>query len=491
LLLRKRRQEEIGMQDISSFEKPILLWHPQIHEFFGETLYFFSLRFRGYTKTILRDLQTSLGALGITGTCLYELFGAYDVLLKVWLTPVNLAKLESAFSDILELAAQPAAFRVTEMRHWAFREMPEEAILREVLRNKENILRAQEDATQKLSDRISKYQAANVLRYSPLGDNELFYTALSFGEFGSLALSTEGAIRQALFDVYERALDNTGPVRKINIYVGDGFAHALIKGCVNNVREARNFVVESIITPLKALVPETTTFAVCSTEAIECDEISEDALDKFQRGSPPLWIQDWFPDFYRLGSSDQKTMEIQSLLAVNREIVQSLSDDHKIRLIKPLLEASLTQDAGRAVVAILPWFAQIEGALGERTTWFSFMRALTKLRGVDLQKAEVEIREKVGLDKGSGKQLGKEIPLGDLLNMYLAATEQYDSGALVTGGKPQPAELTWVRNQFAHGKIFSSLDGGWKRTFYVLLWFLPLLDNLILPQIRSGEHMEG
>ncbi len=68
--------------DTSRDEQEILLWHPQVHYFFGESLYFFALRFRSYSRDMLEHVRTSLVEHGIVGICLYEVVGEYDVLLS-------------------------------------------------------------------------------------------------------------------------------------------------------------------------------------------------------------------------------------------------------------------------------------------------------------------------------------------------------------------------------------------------------------------------
>lgn len=475
----------------SSLKRPILLWHPQIHAFFGETLYFFALRFHGYSKEILYGLRERFQEKGVVGVCLYELFGSYDVLLRAWLTQANLTVAQNIISETRELAATPAVFRVSEMRHWAFPHSPRQEALHEVLGDSENILLAQAEARKgNTDDRVPRYEEEGVTVYAALGEKALFYTALSFGQYGALPLITEQQIRKTLFEIFDTRREEVNAVQKVNVYLGDGFAHALIKGCVENMRDARSFVVDLIIAPLLALVPETTTFAICSTEAIECDDISRDALDNFQRGRPPLWIQEWFPDFYRIGGDDSTLLEVQLVIGENRELIRSISDEDRQRLIQPLLEAVLTQNASRAVEAILPWFAQIEATLGDTSTWFSFLRGLTQLDEAELQQAEIQIREQVGLGRNATKEDGKEIPLGDVLNKYLAALEKHAADSVKVYGTPQSAELASVRNLFAHGKIFRSLKEEWVNVLEPLLWFLPLFNGLILKYVRVAGQRE-
>jgi hypothetical protein len=64
-------------------------WHPAVHsDKFGETLYFLMLRLREPLHTPVSDqVRSLLQAAGIQFACEYVIFGWWDALIRVWLTP--------------------------------------------------------------------------------------------------------------------------------------------------------------------------------------------------------------------------------------------------------------------------------------------------------------------------------------------------------------------------------------------------------------------
>ncbi|MBU0607882.1 MAG: hypothetical protein KKI08_08330 [Armatimonadetes bacterium] len=88
-------------------ERPLLLWHPVVHSVYEETLYFYLIQAETYTGTLapamdFRDRITRLLAkCGIHGYFLYQVFGDYDILLRVWLTRAKRERLDSALDQEL------------------------------------------------------------------------------------------------------------------------------------------------------------------------------------------------------------------------------------------------------------------------------------------------------------------------------------------------------------------------------------------------------
>ena len=109
--------------------RPVLLWHPQVHRYYNEELYYVALRFAPYRRDVKEKLRTALDDQGISGCCLYEIFGTYDILLRVWLTSSLLPRLLKVFEDFPSLTSQPV-FRAEDIRHWAFGAEIDESVVR-------------------------------------------------------------------------------------------------------------------------------------------------------------------------------------------------------------------------------------------------------------------------------------------------------------------------------------------------------------------------
>jgi hypothetical protein len=453
-----------------------ILWHPIIHTLYSEDLYYFVLRFTPYTRDSLLGLKERLlEKKGATGICLYEILGDYDVLLRAWLTQTMLAEVYRTLDRYPGLVAHPF-FRVRQQKHWAFPRDPDKDLLNKLSSSTAGIKTAQEAARSELDEVIHPYVEAGAAYYGTISDPRFvkFYTALTFGESGRLTIQAENDIRHGLFEIHDELVQaKRVSIRNPSIYWGDGFANALFKGMAKNVVVARDFVVDKVVPKLSGYNPATTTFIVCENQPYESEEIGREALSTFMTGTPPMWIQSWFPDFYRLGADAALTIDVQQQLISSHTTIQSLTEDFKREVLRPLLEGVLTDNSRIAVNALLPWFAEAEFFLKEN--WFPFLKAVTSLEGEPLKDAEFAIRKELELLRESLK----EITLGDRLNMYLRALEKYEPASPLLAQKPQTAELTQIRNQFAHGLMLRDLPTKWKEVLGLLLWFEPQYEGVL------------
>jgi len=454
----------------------MLLWHPWVHKFYNENLYYFALRFAPYRRDTLRKLKNELLQNKISGVCLYEIFGEFDLLLRAWLTPAIFPRVIEILSKFPTLVARPV-FRVTEIRHWAFSKDLDLNALQQVLVDPQNIEGIQKARRDELLEALIPYVEKGVAFHRPTPSERLvkFYTAISFREPSAITISAEKDIKETLFNTYFEYLGAKRGIRNLSIYVGEGFAHAFIKGVSNTPAQARDFIVDHIINQLRAYLPVTTTFIVSEQKPYECDYVSDQALDTWSRGSTNPWIETWFPELYTSGVSLTMVKAIESRLIDNQNILRSLSYEEGLPVFKYLLEGLVTGDNEKTLKAILPWFAKVEYDL--RQNWFPFLRAISNLGGKDVEKVDLEIKAELNLLRE--ERSGKEITLGDRLNMYLKAMEKYERETGFDYRTQKPAELTRVRNLFAHGNMLSELPRLWEEVFNLLIWFIPLYERIL------------
>ncbi|GAG80192.1 unnamed protein product, partial [marine sediment metagenome] len=216
-------------------------------------------------------------------------------------------------------------------------------------------------------------------------------------------------------------------------------ANVMIMGISPNPVEVRNFIVDKIGSKLRGFFVIPTTFIVCNETPYESYYISEDALSKFTIGSLPLFIRSWFPDFYRLGANANIIMQIQHKLVNHENEVTSLTSDFKREILKPLLQAVMTDNAGMAVRAVLPWFAEVEHYLAEN--FFPFLASISSLQGDDLANAEFDIRKSLGLLR----EITKEITLANRLKMYYLALRKYRNKNVLFSDNNKCDRLTEIR----------------------------------------------
>lgn len=126
------------------------LWHQRVHEEMGEKLYFWRLAFSPvYPRdSALAGLKFALSRCNVRSVAVYELFGPFDVLVRVWLREgceahdfqqVLLEELEPHGLDMCEVFAVDYV-----VRHWAFKEKkgseePSAQFVRELIEDEDRI----------------------------------------------------------------------------------------------------------------------------------------------------------------------------------------------------------------------------------------------------------------------------------------------------------------------------------------------------------------
>lgn len=474
------RKSTGGRRGAGAATESVLLWHPAVHTLFNEHLHYFALRFSAYQRAHLDSLKQRLDDAGISGYCAYEVLGEYDVVLRVWLTAGLLSRIDRILNELPSLLSFPY-FRTIEQRHWGFAPSPDEASLSTLPNQVEAMREAQGEAKEgRRGRRIKAFEHDGLLLFEPLSDraNVKFYTAITFGRPGAMDRLARDRVRVTLFDLSEEVLamrrTKSRPIFDMSVYLGEGFADVLIKGKCGTVVQARDFVVERVVPLIEAFMPVTTTFAVCEDKPHEADYVNETSLTTFMTGTPPGWIESWFKNLYKLGGDVSLSQRIKGRLEENEDTILQMDDDFKENVLAKFLESIITKDAGPGVREVLFWFSQVEGRL--RETWYPFLRELTELGGKEAESAEFEFRRKLGLSR----EEKKELALGDWLNLYIAVLKKHRPESPLLKEKVLPAELSDVRNLFAHGRMTNELSTQWERVLELLLWFVPWYERLLI-----------
>lgn len=314
-------------------------------------------------------------------------------------------------------------------------------------------------------------------------DGVRFFSALRFEE--SLTHDQETYVKEMLFEMHQTDTQPARRVRNCSVYWGQGFAKVFVEGLTDNLIGVREDFVEKVLSRMAGVFPEITTFTICQDNPYESDEIGRDALDQFRAGKPPGWIQQWFPDIISVSRDTQTLMAVQNVLEQHRTEIELLSDDRRRNLIAPLARAALTFEPDEAVKTLLPWFARVEAELHSNRTWFGFLRALLAETDRDVNEVSSYLKDLLGLKR----EEGKFITLGDQLNLYIQAIKEFDSDSPLMKLDPKPAEVTQIRNEFAHGALFDDkyFSKRWQDVLGLLLKFVALYDAI---KRRSVAGME-
>ncbi len=219
---------------------PTFLWHHKLHLVRHESLYFWRL---GFAPTYDRDavaagLHASAKRYGVRSLISYEVLGAYDVLIRVWLPEVCRP---DHFHATLMNELAPAGLEMcdpfavsTVARHWPFSgeklecaDEPDQAHLEEI--NSAEIQAVEADLAHASPALLDRLQQQHILRiYEP----EYGVPGVKF----AIALAGDPELpRTAVQELTEDVtaiLDAANTLEQRSLYVGSGFGHLLIVGRV-------------------------------------------------------------------------------------------------------------------------------------------------------------------------------------------------------------------------------------------------------------------
>src|SRR5580704_19181378 len=96
------------------------IWLPEVHELFGDRLHYYLLTVRPFDERFRANMEAFKNDQHIGGFCFYEVFGSFDVILRVWI-PAN--GVEDKFIDNLRKVVpqieRAIPFRVTDIpKYW-------------------------------------------------------------------------------------------------------------------------------------------------------------------------------------------------------------------------------------------------------------------------------------------------------------------------------------------------------------------------------------
>lgn len=224
------------------------IWHHQLHEAWAsERLYFWRLAFfPTYDQTAIRDgVEEVLTEHGVASYALYEIYGVYDLILRIWLpTQTSPERFEEALESRLKALHMEVcdAFSVGQiLRHWPWPQkdgtvmpidsgvvrdrMREDALadLNEIARGGRSVS-SDEDA---LKTALSK----KILAPCNLGDGLKFFVVVtSSSQLATIA--ARSALRQRLNEILDEA-EEEGAVSDTSLYEGSGFGQFIMLGRID------------------------------------------------------------------------------------------------------------------------------------------------------------------------------------------------------------------------------------------------------------------
>lgn len=274
-------------------------WHPQLHETWGgERLYFWRVAFPTYERDQYREgIREVMRRTGVTAYAVYELYGAYDILLRVWL-PTMHRVFEKTFAKVFNNDPNIVieSFSVTDIAtHWPWAtedgrmRLLSEDVLSDRLPNRE-IRRINGGLP---LPALLDYQHRGLI--APAWHTQGIRFVMVIGSSGQWRPVAAGERTTAqIADILRQADDDVFDER--SLYEGIGFGAYLILGRVR--AEAFHRIEEEIIEPINELVApgaygsRTTTFVMSTEDFLDFAEEMRVADEGPTKRSAQEWLQE-------------------------------------------------------------------------------------------------------------------------------------------------------------------------------------------------------
>lgn len=451
-------------------------WHPLVHARFGETLFFYLLRLREPSlRPVAEQLRAGLVRAGIRHACEYTVFGHWDALVRVWLTPASRHRLlhvlrpggESNVADMREF--QTSEIRLLWSGDDRDRMAPDPAVQDSIAEHRRYILEvASQGAGPPDSDRQQGLVEAQLLLPRPAVPRTAvkFYVTLS--RLGG-DLSPAGEAERVASAVAAAQLSD-----RASVYVGfGGFADYLIRCVADTYADVLQYTA-SLDTGFRKLRVRPMTLLIANNDAIESDNIND------------LWALDTDDEntlrVLELGGNGAAHLEalprdqrdaLNNLVNVAHELS---AGDRRLRdKLRSLLRASLQNDRD-ALISAVAFLLEFEWLLGEY-----LKRAWADVFGPEWIKRLAE--EFTRYDSQHEAEVLKkpdEWTLGSCVQMAITAADvNKEVSAQLTQHlgdrwKDQMRALVPVRNLIAHGRLrtidrFDDFTGEWGEKLLSLL----------------------
>lgn len=311
-------------------------WHPELRELWGhERLYFWRVHFPTYERLrFLDNVEEVMRRTGAVAYAVYELYGGFDMLLRVWLRSTQ-GVFESTFHEVFGKDPNIVieGFSVTDVvTHWPWANKSRDSIEPlgdEVLKNRLSNRELEEINAGRDLELLGGYESRGLLAKTDHSPGIKFVILIGASQH-SMPMSASERIQRSLLEILTRA-DPEAFAEK-SLYKGLGFASYLLLGRTTSFHAIEHQLTQ----PINALVaPETgartTTFVVATEKLLAFSEgmrlaeepppkrtvnewLLEDESHHLEvKGSAFSDLHDWLFDEEADGSPPRTEIPIESL----------------------------------------------------------------------------------------------------------------------------------------------------------------------------------
>jgi hypothetical protein len=342
--------------------KTTTVWHPLVHRRFQEELYFFLMSIKPFDEDkCFDDLAELMGEFGIKKFCAYQVFGQFDVLLRVWLPPVQLqAFIETAQVKLHNLRSI-VPYHVTGIHDtWRFRQA--EKNLGEMLTTLSELTAKTVRDVQEERDANSLGKLIDAGLLAVVGD----YRSESRRSIKAFIAISEPALpvvekREQIFQEIARLCEDKKRFSKVTIHTGLGFCWLLIKLVTREFYSVGDLV-KKISKQYGADGISTSTFISATDAYVEGENISSLALDAKQ-GDPDVRL--FLPELYSSPDLDERLVNYIEAFIKTRILKLGASANDKLAF-REYFKAVLNGAVVEIFTALFPKFMETEQKLREK-----------------------------------------------------------------------------------------------------------------------------
>jgi hypothetical protein len=354
----RKRTLQTRARTPSGTQKPDgLYWHPDVHRQFGEELFFFLIQTKPFDEhEAFGGLKAVMTEFGVSAFCAYQLFGDFDILVRVWLPLGQYATFVERLVAQVKRLHSINRFHVTSIRDiWRFpASLSDEAKANLAFLSGETIQKVEHRTD---ADTFEDFRRKNLItvvedfgRSSPAAVKA--FIALSEPEGHSLVKGKK--VLEEIASLIERRFSFQQPT----IYEGVGFSWILIKLVAPGFYDIGQLVHE-LSERFGADGVSTRTFLVGAKNYREGECISRRAIES-REGDASVRLL--IPSLYTASKLALKTKdEIERFVRVNI-LNKELEAQDKLAL-QGFLNAVIKDNYIEAYTAIFPSFVQAEQEL--------------------------------------------------------------------------------------------------------------------------------
>jgi len=444
--------------------KPRLVWAPEVHERYQEKCSYFLVRLVNPNVIRRLDLAQLLEDASIKSFCVYPIYGHFDFLIRMWVTPqkrdriLRLINDQAQFDEVREFQAKKIEYL------WAGQKGEDETedhqrnhhvdkSLGDVEKIYEDIRRGEcpnEAAVKRLKANRLLYEIREDERQMRVGEANKrtlykFYFALSRIPLPNRAPRAieRVSIREFLFDLQEES-----ELAQVSFYEGLGFADYLIKAVIPDfyaIFECNRRLINHIHDRELNLRPET--FLIATADPQESDQID---ISWREFGGDELRLERALSPTSGADLAELDKHERQQIAHLYVQYETKFTETPFEPFFKGVFIARIAQDRDR-LTDVMSVMHRIEGYAADlfRDLWM-------KEFGQKWYQELKEAGKKVGLTDFDPKKFTLKNAV-DVSNALPAVSKQLNLD-LGPGWEAKLSALNAYRSDLAHGKAFTDPD---------------------------------